>query len=229
MFELILLMLYIARITKKFFEMKEKILAELRKKYEGQATTKFLENLAERLASKVEKEEDIQGVLDELEKSPITVGDLQAEGDRRATELQTKFTKTKSEIEAEKQAIKDELEGLKNKAPGPKKEKDDDRVKQLEDRLLAFEQKEKEREVRGELESRAKAKRIPSALVKRVKIESVDEIDNVISDLEKEAQEIRQAWINEGVVGKAPGKSDGDPGNDEQIKSDIEEYSKNIK
>lgn len=207
--------------------MKDKILLELQKKYAGQATSKFLENLSERLAKKVEKEEDIQGVIDELDNSPITIGDLQAEGDRRATELQTKFTKTKSEIEAEKQAIKDELDGLKTKAPGPPK--DEDRVKQLEDRLIAFEQKEKEREVRTELESRAKAKKIPSALVKRVKIDSVDEIDNIIADLEKEAQEIRQGWINEGVVGKAPGKSDSEPGTDEQIKSDIEEYSKNIK
>lgn len=212
--------------------MREKIIAELEKKYTGRLSKKLIDEIAERLSTKVKDEQEIEGVIkSELEESTIKISDLQSEGDRRATELQTKFTRTKSEIEAEKAKIKDELEELKNKAPGPKKDndKDDDRVKQLEDRLLAFEQKEKEREVRGELETRAKAKKIPSALVKRVKIESVDEIDNVISDLEKESQEIRQAWINEGVVGKAPGKSDSDPDDNEQIISDIKEHSKNIK
>ena len=203
--------------------MKEIILAELRKKYDGQATLKFLESLAERLAGSVKEEKDIQGVIDELEKSPITIGDLQAEGDRRATELQTKFTKTKSEIEAEKQAIKDELDKLKVKPPGPD-DRDDERVKKLEDRLIAFEQKEKEREVRAVLEERAKAKKIPSQLYKRVQIKSVDEVDSIVADLEKEAQEIRQAWIEERVVGKPPERGGELPGGDQQVIDDIKTF-----
>ncbi len=202
--------------------MKEKILLELRKKYEGQATLKFLESLAERLAENVKEESDIEGAIAELEKSPIRVTDLQSEGDRRATELQAKFTKTKSEIEAEKQQIKDELDKLKGKPPGPAK--DDDQIKKLEDRLAAFEQKEKEREIRSELSERAKAKKIPPALYKHVTVKSLDEIDGIVADLEKEAQEIKQAWINEGEVGKPPARPDGKPGDDEQVVSDIKEF-----
>lgn len=205
--------------------MKEKLLLELQKKYAGQATTKFLENLAERLAEKVTKEEELQGIIDELERSPIRVSDLQAEGDRRATELQTKFSKTKADIEAEKARVEAELEKLKV-LPGPG---DDDKIKQLENRLAAFEQKEQEREVRSALHERAKAKNIPAALYKHVAIKSVDEIDGIVSDLEKEAQDIRQAWINDGVVAKAPARSDGDPSNNAQIKDDIATFSKNIK
>ncbi len=207
--------------------MKEKILLELNKKYSGQATSKFLESLAERLAEKVEKESDIEGVINELENSPIRIGDLQSEGDRRAMELQTKFTKTKADIEAEKAEIKAELEGLKKKSPGPAK--DDDKITELENRLAAFEQKEIEREIRNTLSERAKAKNIPPALYKNISIKSVDEVDGIVADLEKEAQEIKQAWINEGVVGKAPSKPDGKPGDNEQIKSDIETFSKNIR
>ncbi len=206
--------------------MKEKILAELRKKYEGQATLKFLESLAERLAEKVKEEKDIQGAISELENSPIRVTDLQSEGDRRATELQAKFTKTKSEIEAEKARIEEELNKLKE--PGTKKP-DDDQIKKLEDRLAAFELKEAKREIRNTLAERAKLKSIPPALYKHVTVNSLDEIDGVVADLEKEAQDIKQAWINDGVVSKAPSKPDGKPGDNEQIKSDIETFSKNIR
>ena len=207
--------------------MKEKLLLELNKKYAGQATSKFLESLAERLAEKVEKESEIEGIIAELDKSPIRVTDLQSEGDRRATELQAKFTKTKSEIEAEKARIEDELAKLKGTPPGPGK--DDDQIKKLEDRLAAFEQKEAEREIRNTLSERAKAKNIPPALYKHVTVKSLDEIDGVVADLEKESQDIKQAWINEGVVGKPPSKPDGKPGDNEQIKSDIEAFSKNIR
>jgi len=205
--------------------MKEKLLLELNKKYAGQATSKFLESLAERLAEKVEKESEIEGIIAELDKSPIRVTDLQSEGDRRATELQAKFTKTKSEIEAEKARIEDELKKLKD----PGLPKDDDQIKKLEDRLAAFEQKEAEREIRNTLSERAKAKNIPPALYRHVTVKSLDEIDGVVADLEKESQDIKQAWINEGVVGKPPSKPDGKPGDNEQIKSDIETFSKNIR
>lgn len=205
--------------------MKEKILAELKAKFAGQLTAKFMESLSERLAVKVTKEEEIEGAIAELENSPIKITDLQSEGDRRATELQSKFQKTKADLEAE-------LEELKTKKPGqdpPTKQEGSDQIKALEDRLAAFEQKDKERELRATLTERAKAKNIPAALLKNVSITSVDDIDEAVSNLEKEAQEIRQAWINDGVVGEKPSKPDGGAGTDEQIKDDIEKYSKKIK
>ena len=202
--------------------MKEKILAELKKKYAGQLTTKFMESLSERLAAKVTEETQIEGAIAELENSPIKITDLQSEGDRRATEIQNRLQTTKAEMQAE-------LDELKKK-PGLEPPKDkDDQYKLLEERLAAFEQKEKERELRGSLAERAKAKNIPPALYKNILIKSAEEIDQVVSDLEREAQEIKQSWINDGVVGEKPSKSDGGAGTDEQIKADIVQYSAKIK
>lgn len=204
-------------------------MAELEKKYTGQLTKKFMENLADRLAVKVKEEKDIEGAIAELENSPIRVTDLQSEGDRRATELQTKFQQTKAEIEADKNKIKEELERLKEKPPGSDNKGDDDKIKKLEERLATFEQRETEREIKSQLVEKAKEKKIPPALYKNLKIESVDEIDQVVNDLEKEAQEIKQAWINEGVVQKSPSKGDGGASGNEQIEDDIKTFSKGIR
>lgn len=188
--------------------MKEKLLAELKKKYTGQLTTKFMDSLAERLAAKVEKEEDIEGVISELDNSPIRVQDLQVEGDRRTSEMQAKIR------EMEEKLTK----------PEPKPEtKPETPANAIEAKFAELEKKINQREARLALMERAKEKNIPSVLLSGVNIESADRVDEVLSDLEQKATKLKQEMIDQGLVSEPPKKPTGGV-KDEQAKRDIEKY-----
>lgn len=172
--------------------MKEKILAELKKKYAGQLTQSFMENLADRLAEKVTKEEEIQGVIDELDKLPIKIKDLQAEGDRRATELQKSSKQKVEELEAEIQKIK----GLKKDEPLEKDyDKEIQALKQQIDDLSSTNKKER---AVSKLREMAKSKKISSVLVDSVSIDDESKIDEVIKVLEEKQLKIKQEMIDSG-------------------------------
>jgi len=201
--------------------MKDKILTELKKKYSGQLTTKFMESLAERLAEKVTKEEEIQGVIDELEKSPIKITDLQAEGDRRATELQ----KTTQELQDEIKALKEEKADppSDDKKKGDQKDYDQE-IKALQKKLEGLEKLNKQRDARATLKERAKEKKIPSVLYEELKVDSVDEVDNIVTKLEEKALALRQEIINESVKDKKPVMGSGPVGNKQQIIDDYKSH-----
>lgn len=159
----------------------EKLKSELLKKYSGQTTRDYLENLAGRLAEKIEKEEDIQGVIDELDSSPVKIGDLQTEGDRRVAKL------------------KKELEELKKKkaepAPLPPPDPGSDVSREIAELKKAIDQERRERrkqEARAKLMERVKDKQIPRALIDDVVIDSVDEVDDAVQRLQEKAEAIRK-------------------------------------
>jgi hypothetical protein len=189
----------------------DKLKAELKSKYTGQLTSKFIDSLAERLSEKVEKEEDIQGVLSELEKSPIKISDLQAEGDRRATEVGAKLQELRSEMEKLKKAPKE-----------PEHEKDDeDPLKELREKLNEIERRDRVREVKSKLTERAKEKKIPRFLIDTADIDDESKIDEVIEGLESKAKELKQQMISEGLVTEPPKRPSSGGGDDEEIVSTI--------
>ena len=200
--------------------MKDKILAELKAKYSGQLTSKFMESLSERLATKVTKEEDIQGVISELENSPIKITDLQTEGDRRATELQKR-----------NKELQDEINALKVRTPEPPAEppkpgapdwaKD---LQSLRSELDSMKKADQQRQARAALVERAKEKKIPSLLVDGVMVDSIDEVNEIVSKLEEKATALKQELINEGLAGKPPAKPSGVYGAKEQIANDIKAH-----
>ncbi len=157
--------------------MKKELLAELTKKYAGLATKEYLENLAERLAGKIEKEEDIQGIIDELEASPVKIGDLQAEGDRRTVKL------------------KKELEELRKKPEPPPPPKPDDVSAQIAELKKEIEGERKERQrqaARATLMERIKDRQIPKALTDDIVIDSVDDVDDYVDKLTQQTEAIRK-------------------------------------
>lgn len=197
--------------------MKDKILAELKAKFSGQLTSKFMESLSERLAIKVTKEEDIQGVISELENSPIKITDLQVEGDRRATELQKR-----------NKELQDEINALKTKTPKttaePQTQDAPEWVKELQSlksELDSLKKVDQQRQARAALVERAKEKKIPSLLVDGVTVDSIDDVDEIVSKLEEKATALKQELINEGLAGKPPAKPTGTFGAKEQIAQDI--------
>lgn len=155
--------------------------SELEKRYAGQASKKYLENLAERLAHKVEKQEDIEGVLKELEDSPVKISDLQVEGDRRVSEIKKKFEE------------KPPKESPPDTTPEPSKQPTDelDAIK----RELAEMRRDRERaKARAALMERTAGKNIPRALLDDVHVDSVDDVDTAIERLEKKSEALRKEW-----------------------------------
>ena len=193
----------------------ELLKTELKTKYAGQLSSKFVEQLADRLISKVEKEEDIKGVIDELEKSPIKVMDLQAEGDRRASELTQKITDMRGELEKLKKAPKE--------TEPPKKDADDP-LKELREKLAEIERRDRGREVKSKLKERAKDKKIPSILLDSIDIDDEAKIDDVLTGLEAKAKELKQQMISEGLVTEPPKRPSSGGSDDEEVKEAIKAH-----
>jgi len=191
--------------------MKEKLVAELKKKYAGQLTTKFIENLADRLSEKVEKEEDIEGVISELEQSPIRVQDLQAEGDRRATDL-------KKQIEE----LQDKIKQPTKPTDPPKPPRTD--TSELEQKLADLERKWSQREARNSLIEKAKEKRIPQVLLNNVQVDDPEKVDEVLQRLEEQSSALKQEMIKEGLVTEPPKRPQGGADDKKQTRDDIEKF-----
>jgi hypothetical protein len=179
--------------------MKEKILAELKKKYTGQLTMKFMESLAERLAVTITDEKDIEGEISKLDGLAIKITDIQAEGDRRAGELQTKLKE-----------LQDELKVLKEK---PKPEIKDDNVKSeidaIKSELENFRKFNKQQQARALFIERAKEKKIPKLLYDGIEIDELEKVDEVVKSLEDKSNELRQEILNEKLKGEPSPQGNG--------------------
>lgn len=190
--------------------MKDKLVAELKKKYTGQLTSKFIESLAERLSEKVEKEEDIEGVISELEQSPIRVQDLQVEGDRRATDL--------------KKQVEELQEKLKQPPSPPKADPPRTDTSDLEQKLADLERKWNQREARSALLEKAKEKRIPQVLLANVQVDDPAKVDEVLERLEEQSTALKQEMLKEGLVTEPPKKPQGGADDSKQTRDDIERF-----
>ncbi len=189
--------------------MKEKLIAELKTKYAGQLTTKFIESLAERLIVKVEKEEDIEGVISELDNSPIRVQDLQAEGDRRATDLNKKI-----------QEMEERLKEKPKESVEPPKDPPD--TGDIDKRFAELEKKLSQRDAMITLRERAKEEKIPSVLLSGVQIEHPDKVEEVLEGLKTKTSQLQKEMIGANLVGEPPKKGTSGANNKDQVRRDIE-------
>lgn len=189
--------------------MKEKLIAELKQKYTGQLTSKFIETLAERLIVKVEKEEDIEGVISELDNSPIRVQDLQVEGDRRATDLKKKI----EELEARMKP---------NEPQDPPEQEPNEPNIDFEERFKEYDKRLARREAMIELREKAKEAKIPSVLISDVQIDSPEQVDEVLEGLREKTSKIQKEMISASLVGEPPKKPTGGANSKEQVRKDIE-------
>jgi len=199
--------------------MKEKILAELKKKYEGKLTVKFMESLADRLLAKVTEESQIEGAINELDNSLIKITDLQAEGDRRATEFQNKVKEMQETIEKLKQPKEPQKPTEPNTNPN---------WEELQRRLDAMENAQKTQLVMAKFNEKAKDKKIPLSVLEGITLKDEGDIDAAIEKAEKKFLALKQEMLNEGLVIEAPKKPTGGA-KDEKILNDIKEGSKSIK
>ena len=203
-------------------ELKEQLLAELKKKYAGQLTSKFVEQLTERLIAKVEKQEDIQGVIDELEGAPVKIQDLQSEGDRRAKELSNRIKELESELTKKKETppepppspdnlfntVMEEMKQLRAEVQQQKQEKAAEKAKQL-------------------LLTKLEGKKIPRVLIEDANPQSAEDVDEIIQKAEAKFEQLKK---DIGVVtGEEPPRR-GDPAAEQRkVIDDIKRITKTIK
>lgn len=204
---------------------KDKILAELRKKYPGLAAN-VLGLLAEKLEPTVSEESQIEAAVTALENSPIKPADyaqfVQKEGDRRVTE-----------------ALKKTPPAPKPNEPNPPKPADpNDPLAQLlqefnkvSAKLEQLEKREGQKTVTEQLHAKLIEKKIPVSLAKIVSVESADQLDTALAAVEAEWNTMKQDLTNKGLMGSLP-KPGGalpnivDDSDDKAIKADIEAWAK---
>lgn len=182
--------------------MKEKILAQLKIKFPG-VPNELLGTLADKMALKITAEDQIQGGITELENSPISITDyaafLQKEGDKRATEA----TRTHEATLRNKFNFVDKTTPPDPKTDPPAPGSDPELAKQfaaMNERLSAFEKKEAAQKLQNKLMVKLGEKKIPVSFARGKTLESEDQIDAVLAEIETDFTEVKQTMINEGFA-----------------------------
>ena len=191
--------------------MKEKILAELKKKFPG-LQTEFLGFIAGKLTGKVTEETQIEGAITELD----TILPIKEQADFFQSESDRRVTAAKAKFEAENKKD-DKTDGKKDE-----KKEDDQKlegVEQFKNILEGFQKKldDMEREkttskFSDRLRAQLAEKKIPLRFADRRTIESEEQLETVLAEVEAEFEEVKQELANEGFTNSAPPKSGGNTG-----------------
>lgn len=189
--------------------MKEKVLAFLKTKLNGVAES-YLSGVAEYYATTIKEESEIEttfndGVIGLLK---LNAGQLQSEGDRRATEAQ----KTALKNFLEKNGL-DENGKPKNQPATPPTDLEavlekllSAKLNPLQEKLQAFETKEAQQARIGKLSDKLAEKGIPKSFIKgrNLEIASDEDIDRMATEIETDFIGVRQELAESGVVVSIP-------------------------
>ncbi len=179
--------------------MKQKILAELKKQFPG-LQSEFLGFLATKLEAKVTDENEIEGAISELNKIlPIKeqADFFQQEADRRVTSARQKF-----EEEFNKK------NPPKNEPPKNDPPKDDPdftlKFKELSEKLAALEKKESQKALTDRFNKMLAEKKIPLKFGKGRVIDSEDQLEPMLAEVESDFEEVMQDMVNQGLAERKP-------------------------
>lgn len=204
--------------------LKGKILAQLKVKYPG-VQSAVLELIATKLAVSVKEEAEIDGAITGLENMPISVTEyaelLQKEGDRRVTEAQKKFQS--------KDEKKDDKKDDSNPGGGgddPMKQilkKMDDMSKELAD----FKASKTRETLHEKLVAALKEKKIPTVLAKGRVIESEDQLEGLVTEIEADHVALKQDLANDGFSQQPkPANGQSGPVGEKAIAAEIQAWAK---
>lgn len=195
--------------------MKEKILAVLKTKYSG-VQSLVLDRIAEHLATTVTEEANIETAISGVGGLiPVFSQILQSEGDRRATDAQktaiTNYEKQHNLKEgkplvAPKVDDPNDISALVSKAV-------EAAVKPLQEELQVFKKKGSTEELTSKLKVKLAEKKIPEVFIKGRTIESEEQINTVLAEIEADFNTTKQHLVNDGVVVEKPVSSSSNPSN----------------
>jgi hypothetical protein len=176
--------------------MREKILAKLTEKFAG-LPKNFLGLWADKLATKVTEESQIEGVVNELDKLPVTLqelaAELQKEGDRRVAEAKKPQPKTP-------EPAKKGDEGSNQQPPA------DDTpawAKALMEEVKTLKTEKQQQTIQAKLNEKLKG--VPPVFFKGRVPDSEDKIETVAAEILADYTAFQQDSINAGLEnGKRP-------------------------
>ena len=193
--------------------MKEKILAFLKTKLQG-VQESFLLGVADMYSKTITEESQIEtalstGVIDLIK---LSAGQLQTEGDRRATEA----TKTAVKNALEKLGLDEN--GKPKKQEQEKKEPDPNDLKTLiqeainaainplQEKLNGYEKEKTTAQLTGKVTAKLKEKGIPESYLKgrNLLIESEDGIDQLVTSIDGDYTSFKQEMAEQGVIISVP-------------------------
>lgn len=203
--------------------MKDKVLLFLKSKLTG-VPESFLAGIADLYGKTITKEEEIATTLTDpvLDLIKLSASQLQVEGDRRATEAQKTVLKNymdkhdldengKSKKKEKTEETDDEL-----KMPSWAKtlmEKFERENNEVKSKLQEIEQAKTQEVLMGKMKTSLKEKGIPewfaNPMLRNLKIESEDNLNQLITGIETDFSVAKQASAEQGVVISVPPKSDG--------------------
>jgi hypothetical protein len=184
--------------------MKEKILQLLRAKFQGTHNV-VLDRVADHLSQTVKEESELETAIAGVEPLVKSFSEvLQSETDRRVTDAQKKAI----DNFRQKHGLDENGKPIQKPNPEPpgggQTPPQNPELKKLQERLEAFEKKEKQGELMNSLKQKLKEKKIPEAFIKGRTVESEDQIDNVLKEIETDFNGVKQHFINEGVLTETP-------------------------
>lgn len=219
--------------------MKEKILAELKKKFPGQSLH-LLGLIADKLAKTVTEESKIEGAVSELENSPIPITEvgklLQTEGDRRVTDAKKKWdadhasSNGKTGEDDEEEEDDDDTSAGKDKAKP--KSKSRDRMpawaKPMMDKLNKLETEKVQTTIRSQVKEKL-GKDVPEWFWDEWALPTKEEdLDSFVQKVRDKHTAVEQEKVNKGLDGQTPPGGGGEAGKNVTAtvaKNDITEWS----
>lgn len=204
--------------------LKAKILAELRKKYAGLPIA-MLELVAAKLAESTSDETGIQAAIDSIDAMPIPItefaGLLQREGDRRVSEAKKSFEKSN------KGSNENQNEGNQNQNQNENDSEIMKTLRSMQEQLAQFQRKDQQATLTQRLNDKLKEKKIPVQLAKGRVIESEEQIDSVLAEIENDYTELQRELGNQGFI-KQPtpsGGTGGAPTNAKELESVVKGWA----
>ncbi|HEY4207988.1 MAG TPA: hypothetical protein VGM31_14290 [Puia sp.] len=176
--------------------MREKILAELNKKYLG-LSKKVLGLVADKLTTTVTEESQIAGAIAGLDNLPITLTEfadiLQKDGDARVTEA-LKKAKTRKEPTGDNDVDPEEEPAKGSNAALAKQ------IADLSKLVMGVVQNNTQKTLAEQLHAKLTEKKIPLHMAKGRVIEKAEDLDTMVADIETTFNDLKQDLANQGFT-----------------------------
>lgn len=219
--------------------MREKILAELRKRFSG-LPTKLLELVATKLAGTVTEEDKIEAAIDGLANSPLSLqdfaGQLKSESDRRVTEARKKWEQEHgaggNDPDDDNDDVDDNEGQQQQSGKRGRKGKTDkllDAISALTQKVNALQEEKAQTSLSQKLSDTLKAKLegkkpIPALFVGKYKLEKAEDAETLADTIINEYTALQQEMTNGQIRGATtPVNSSGGAG-----AKDIDQYFKSF-
>lgn len=205
--------------------MREKLLAKLKQKFPGLPAS-FLGLYADKMATKVTAETEIEGAVNELDNLPVSLPDLaanfQTESDRRVTEAVKKATEKKPTTQNQDAPITD--------PPPSDNAALAKQVADLSKIITGMQQQQTQKSLSDQLHAKLKEKKIPLHLAKGRVVEKAEDLDTILGEIETDYTEIKQGLVDEGLLSATtPVVGGGGPKNLSNIEDDMKKWSEKNK